>query len=325
MKRPGGVWGFYTGLAIGLIIVQMLFLWFEADGLQTDLVPIIVFNSFFTPFLPALIYHLDRQAMSAMVTLSPGLELDGSELRLWKYRLTNMPAIGTLLVGIGMTVFVITMENVSAVPIRYSALKQLPTFSVVFHIIDKSSAFLFGVVIYHTLRQLRLVSKLNSDYIRIDLLNLGPWRAFSNLTASTAVGLLVGVYTFLIINPDLLEDPLGYGFLLLMTFLAVMVFVWPLYGIHRRMRSAKEKELHAINLRFQALFLRFNDLLEKDDIPGVEQLTGPISSLEIQYKKIEAIPTWPWRPEAIRSVVTAIALPVLLMVIQLFVERVLRS
>jgi hypothetical protein len=69
--------------------------------------------------------------------------------------------------------------------------------------IDKSSAFLFGVFVYHTIQQLRLVNSINVNYIRINLFNLRPAQAFSKVTASTAVGLVAGVYGWLLINPEL--------------------------------------------------------------------------------------------------------------------------
>ena len=44
-----------------------------------------------------------------------------------------------------------------------------------------------------SIRQLRLVNVINSNYVRISLFHLGPLQAFSKLTASTAVGLVIGV------------------------------------------------------------------------------------------------------------------------------------
>ena len=48
-----------------------------------------------------------------------------------------------------------------------------------------------------------------------------------------------------------------------------------------------------------------------------------ITSLEFQYRRIRDIPTWPWRAETARLVLTAIAIPLVLMVLQYFVLQAL--
>ena len=220
-----------------------------------------------------------------------------------------------------MVVIAILIERLSIAPIRYAALEQLPIFAIVFYIIDKSSAFVFGAFIYHTIGQLRLVNTINLNYIRISLFNLGPFQAFSKLTASTAVGLVVGVYGWMLINPELLTDPIGFGFAGSITILAVAVFVWPLFGAHRLMEMEKARMLHDIDLHFEAVFSKFNQRLCDDDYSAIERLNGTISGLEIQHRRITAIPTWPWRPETARFAVAAIAIPLILTILQFLAEQ----
>ena len=110
---------------------------------------------------------------------------------------------------------------------------------------------------------------------------------------------------------------------MMFTILAVSVFVWPLWGVHRLMEMEKESLLHEIDLCFEAVFSKFNQLVQDGDYPAAARLDGTIASLEIQHKRVTAIPTWPWRPETARIALTAIALPLLLMIIQFFVQRAL--
>jgi len=236
-----------------------------------------------------------------------------------------MPSPLPLAVGLTMVVVVVLMERLSAAPIRYAALEQLRTFGVVFQVVDKSSAFLFGVFIYHTVRQLRLVNEIHSSHVRVNLFDRGPLLAFSTLTASTAVGLLVGVYGWILINPDLLTDPVIFGFIAITTILAVFVFAWPLYGVHRRMERAKERALQEIDARFAAIFSRLNEGIDADDYGAVERLNGAIASLDVQRDRISAIPTWPWRPETVRFVLAAIGLPLILEIVLFFVGQTLGS
>jgi hypothetical protein len=180
---------------------------------------------------------------------------------------------------------------------------------------------LFGAFFYHTIRQLRLVNTITSNYVRINLFYLGPVQAFSRLTATTAVGLVLGMYGWMLINPDLLADPVSVGFMGVFSILAVAVFIWPLLGAHRLIENEKQSALRELDLRFEAIFSRFNDAFGDDDHVATERLNGAIASLDIQHKRIAAIPTWPWRTETARWALTAIALPLILTILQFLVVQ----
>lgn len=322
-KLPIHAWIFFFLFGLVLIAVQILFLWLEGGLKNGEILPVIVFNGLFTPFLLGLIYYLDNQAVNALNSMRSVLDVTESELKLCQYRLSNMPSRASLIAGLTILVVTILMERLLLLPARYAALERLPVFAVVFQIVDKSSAFLFGVFIYHTIRQLRLVNTINSNNVRVNLFNLGPLLAFSRLTASTSIGLVIGVYGWMLINPDLLADPIIFGFVSLITILAVAVFVLPLFGVHRLMEIEKERMLNGLDLDFEAVFSEFNKALRDDDYSAVEKLNGTIASLEIQQNKIKSIPTWPWRPETAQFVFAAIALPLVLSILQFFIEQAL--
>lgn len=320
-KLPVSPWIFFSSFGFVLILIQMLILWLE-DGLQeVDLLPVIIFNGLFTPFLIGLINLLDHQAVAALNSMRSIIDTTESELKQYQYMLSNMPAGISLVAGLTMMVFTILLEQLWGTPIRYDALEQLPIFTVIFQIIDKSSAFMFGVFIYHTIRQLRLVNTINVNHIRINLFNLRPAQAFSKLTASTAVGLVAGVYGWLLINPELLANPVIFGFLMMITALALCVFILPLYGIHRLMEATKDRMLHEIDIRSETVFSKFNKGLRDDDSSAIDRLNGTIASLEIQYNRIKAIPTWPWKSETAQFALSAIVLPLVLAAIRFLVER----
>lgn len=313
---------FYLGIGTVLVLGQILFLWLDG-GLSAakELLPIIIFNGLLTPFVLTLIYHLDRQATTALNTMRPTLEMTEPEFDGFLFRLSNMPAGAALMAGLIMLIIVILMEQVSTLPVRYEALEQLPIFSIVFQVVDKSSAFLLGVFVYHTARQLRLVNAINSNYTRISLFNLGPLQAFSKLTASTAVGLVVGIYGWMLINPDLLADPVSLAFVGLFTAVALVVFIWPLWGVHRLIEMEKAKMLHELGLHFEAAFSEFNQGVRDGDQAAMDRLNPVMAGLEIQHRRIAAIPTWPWRSETARFSLAAIILPLILTILQLLIAQ----
>jgi len=320
-KLPIREWVFYVGIGLGLILIQMLVLWFDG-GLQIDaLLPVTIYNALAIPYTLALINMLDNQAMKALNSMRSTLAIDELEIDDLRYKLSTMRCRPTFFVGLSMVVFLVLTERFGTVPVRYAALEELLIFKIVFHLIDKSTAFVAGGFIYHTIVQLRLVNTIYSNHTRINLFHMKPLYAFSKLTASTAAGLLVMVYGWMIINPELLGNPFGLVMTVLFTIMAVAVFVWPLVGAHRLMETEKERMLHDIDLHFEALFAKFNQRFHDDDYSEIERLNGTISSLEIQHRKIKAIPTWPWTPGTAGSVLAAIALPLVLMIIQLLVEQ----
>jgi hypothetical protein len=318
---PIRAWVFYAGIGMGLVLLQVLFLWLDGGLQAVELYPVIIFNGVFTPYIPALVHYLDNQAVTSLRSMRPALDMTDPEFEQYQFKLSNMPSLSPLIAAFAVLVFVILMERLWIAPIRFAALEQLPLFAIVFHIVDKSSAFLFGPFIYHTIRQMRLVNTIHVNHVRISLFNLGPLQAFSRLTASTAVSLIVGVYGWMVINPELLTDPVSLGFIGVLTILAVVVFAWPLLGAHRLMENEKERMLYALDRDSEAVFSEFNRGLRQDDFSVVERLNGTIASLEIQRNRISAIPTWPWRPETARFALTTIALPLVLALLRFLAER----
>lgn len=314
-------WVFYVVLGIVLILVQILFLWLDNGMQYKELLPVIIFNAVGSAFVPAMIRFLDNQAVTALNSIKPVLDTSESEFNQYKYELSNMPPLQTLAAGLPLLVMLILSERQGIVPIRYAAFEHLPIFAVVYHAIDKITVYLYGPFIYHTFRQLRLVNDINSNHIRINLFNLKPLHSFSRLTASTAVGLVFGIYGWMLINPELMADPVSIGYTAMFTILAVTVFVWPLYGVHGLMVEAKERQLREIDLGFEAAFSKFNVGVRDDDYSAMERLNGTIASLEIQHNRIAAIPTWSWRPETARFAFSAIALPLVLAILRFLVEK----
>ena len=122
-KLPIREWVFYVGLGFVLILCQMLFLWLDG-GLQAEaLLPVIIFNGLATPFLLALIHLLDNQAVTALNSMIPTLEMTEPEFDKFQYKLSNMPYCATLIAGLTMVVIAILIEQLSIAPLRYAALE----------------------------------------------------------------------------------------------------------------------------------------------------------------------------------------------------------
>jgi hypothetical protein len=125
------------------------------------------------------------------------------------------------------------------------------------------------------------------------------------------------------INPELLGDPILFANVAIYSLIALIVFVWPLWGVHKIIDQEKQKVLHEIDLRFEALLVEFNKHVDDGDYVASEKFHGTITSLDIQRKRFNATPTWPWSSETARLVLTAVALPIMLMILQYFIFQAL--
>ena len=65
--------------------------------------------------------------------------------------------------------------------------------------------------------------------------------------------------------------------------------------------------------------------MESRDLTGVDQLNLAMASLVIEKDALDGIPTWPWQPETPRLLVTALALPLGLWILQYILQLVLGS
>ncbi|MGD2251791.1 MAG: hypothetical protein PVF70_02630 [Anaerolineales bacterium] len=320
-KLPLPPWLFYSLVGTALILLQMLFLWLDG-GLKTiSLLPVIAYNAMALPYAVAFVHLLDSQAIAALHSMIPALALDRGEYEDLEYRLSTMPPWRSFFVGLFLVCLLIITELGGVEPARYAALDTLPRFTVVYQVLDKLSAVAAGVLVYHTIRQLRLVNSIYARHARINLFDLRPIYAFSKLTATTAVGLLIPEYGWMLINPELMRNPLGLGGTLAFTILSVAVFALPLLGAHRLMEHKKQRMLHQLDLGFEAVFARFNKSFGDGDFAAVDRLNGTIASLETQYRRISSIPTWPWRHETARFVMSVIATPLILTIVQFLIGR----
>jgi hypothetical protein len=169
---------------------------------------------------------------------------------------------------------------------------------------------------------LRQVYRIYTRHTRISLFNMGPLYALSGVTALTAVGFIIPPYGFLALNPILL-DPITFAYMLPITGLALAAFIWPLLGVHRLLAAEKEQRLGEAAQRFQATIAELHQRIDEGALDKMDGLNKAMSSLQIERKTLDAIPTWPWEPETVRLLITALALPLGLWFAQYVLQRAL--
>jgi hypothetical protein len=317
-RLPGPPSLVYLGIGLLLLVVQAVALWMEEAYSIGTLPPLSLFFAAVMPFFLAQFRLLDDTASAALATLQPILEVGEEEYSELHYRLTVLPAWPTLLAGLAMLITSILLDVFWANPVHPDAISTALVYSVY-----KIVWWTFGTLAYHAVHQLRWINRILTVHTRINLFQMGPVYAFSKLAALTAAGLAIPTYGYFIGGSGALLDPIVLVQLLLILALAIVVFVWPLLGIHRLLGEEKERLLNECSLRFEAGILDLHRRMDEGKLEGMSELNSALASLEIEQNALNGISTWPWEPETVRLLITALALPLGLWIVQFVLERVL--
>jgi hypothetical protein len=180
-----------------------------------------------------------------------------------------------------------------------------------------------GAFAYHTLHQLRLVSRIYARHTRINLFSQIPLYAFSDLSARTTLGLLLALYAWYAILPDTFARTGNIISAIAASGIAGLIFVWPLLGIHRLLVDEKERLLAESARRLEMAITELQARFDSGQLDGMESLVKGMEGLEINHKAVSRISTWPWSPETPRGLVAALLFPLIVWLGQWLLQRFL--
>jgi hypothetical protein len=182
---------------------------------------------------------------------------------------------------------------------------------------------LLGGLIYHTARQLRLVSRVYSRVTRLDLFRLTPLYAFSGLTARTGIAWALALYLSVALFPDFLNSRLAASFFGVQVILVLASFALPLLGIHFRLVQEKSRALDDLGQRVTAAIHELERRTDAVDLPTMDALNKMVTGLAAGRALLDKVPTWPWTPGTPTAVLTTLLLPVGLYLVQRILEEVI--
>ncbi len=287
--------------------------WSEA-GSFTLIQPVLLWGI----FAPAAITYLNGAARDALAGYRPVLSESEDGYAALEYQFTVLPARSiwwlTLLSGafaiVGLYLF---REMVS----DYFPLWQLWITVLI-------APFVLGAL-YHTCRQLWLVSQMHRRLQGINLFHLQPVYAFSGLSMRVAlIWLLPVLMSYASVPQELMLSPSKLvGMTVLAAALIFTAFVVPLWGIHRYLVQEKGQYLASVNERLQHSLECLYNCVDDRNSPAAEQENKIIASLLLARNTIQDIPTWPWQPGTIRNLLGALTIPLGIWLMQRLLERFL--
>lgn len=315
-RLPGSPWVFYVVLGGAGYLAASALRWL--DGRQ----PIGAFDPMPPPFLLwvvgilALHHYLDDYARQALARFRPLLQVDQAEYERLEYELTVVPARYALIGALFWTGLAILI-----VALYYPVVRPyISTWEIAVSVL---SFLVGGTFLQHLRYQLNTVRSIYRQISQVDLYNLEPLFAFSNLTVRAAIGVTLLQYAIIVLLPGE-SRPALFLPVATLTVVAVAVFIWPLAGVHRMLVEEKSRQMAEVDLRLKAAVTALYGRVDGGELDQVDVVGRTITSLKVARDLIDSRPTWPWQPAAVRSLATAILLPIVLWLLQQLLRQLLR-
>ena len=268
----------------------------------------------------AAITYLDAVSLAAIREFRPLLKVDDEGLRQLEYEFTTMPSRPVIISGLLWSATYAVLSYVLGP--AWTELYSVGPLALTVGFVVGLFAFITGSTIYyHTIRQLRLVSQTVAKVSTFDLFRLDPVYAFSRLTAQTGVAWIFLLSTTLLFFPSQLNP---IPMILLSVFqigLALAAFVLPLWRVHKRLAAEKRSLQADISSRVESASRRLHRHLDEDDLTRIAEVKDAFAALAAEHAVVDKIPTWPWRAGTLGGILSALALPIVLLLIQLLLQR----
>lgn len=180
-----------------------------------------------------------------------------------------------------------------------------------------------GAFVVHLVHQLRGIATLIHRVPRLDVYRLEPVYAFSTTTALAAILLTLDNYGWYAAQPALLSDPFSLVMGGLSAILALVAFVWPLWGAHQLLVKEKRLALAQNGEAFKTLARIVHDHVASGELGDAAPIDDAMASLERERAALSRVPTWPWHTETLRSILAAVFLPLVIWLAQYALSRAL--
>lgn len=324
-RLPLPAWLFYLIVLFIALLIEHMIQWAEGSLVAGALSLALVAEAPFLIFAPAAQQYLNKTARQALREFRPALQIDDAQYAILEYELTVIPARAGFfagLVGLALAIFSLlsTPDAFGLSPTTSTATSIV----IILYIIIQAP--FYAVLVYHTLRQLRLVASIYAMVKDINLFRLFPVYAFSSLTARTGLAIVLLVYYTYFFFYSLnvrgsTPGMLGTISSVILLLVALACFVLPLTGMHRRLAQEKARLLGESSRRLESTLVALHERVDHGEYDKVDGMQKAVAALQAEHQIIDKISTWPWRTETLRTFLSTLTLPIILYLISRFLGR----
>lgn len=323
-RLPIPYWLTYFLLFILESVINHVWAWI--DGW----LPVFTFNKLLLVFplwqwgTLAAIAYLNITSEAILPSFRELLEIEDDSLEKLKYEFTTLPTRGLMLSGV-MWIFaylMLTYLTYDAFYVRYGLENSFKVFIFLEGLICYSTG---SVIYYHSIRQLWLVSGTVKTVKRFNLFHLGPVYAISRLTSRTGISWMFLLGLTLLLFPLDLAKGLTLIILGFQVVIALVAFILPLRFVYYHLVSEKRRLLAELNHQIETTMKRLHHSLDKDEVDEASQFANALMGLNSEREILMGISTWPWRTGTLTTFLSAIFLPIVLLLIQIVIQKWLGS
>jgi hypothetical protein len=323
-RLPGPAWLYYLAVALALAVFRTILAWIDGSYPVGTIFPLHILDQF-NILYPLFVLHLvDDHASSSLAASRSVLTVSDAGYDKLRYELTTMPARPALAWGFAGLLFGLIYLPLIVPPSQRQLLQLFtsPTAVVVDVALSALNWIFYAIFAYHTFRQLGMVSRIYTHHMDVNVFEIGPLYALSRVTAITSIALLFITYLYVTYWGNWqIQTPADIVIVLAFVLVAAAAFVWPLLGAHRLLQEEKERRKGEVARRMESITDELHRRVDARDLQQVENLKHALDGLIAERGVIDKMPTWPWHPDAVRAVVTALFLPIVLWLITRVLER----
>jgi hypothetical protein len=313
---PGHGWWVFPALALLLVAWSHGILWGTGRLPVGTFDPVVGWGAAYAPYTLAALAYLNRVALGALRSFWPAMGRPESERPAWAYAFTTSPAgSGLVIVGLGLVLATASFLTAPSAILPSDTTARAILF--VAYLPTLFSGYALVVVAgIHTLRQLRLVSRIHRQATAIDPWDRVSLYAFSRLTVQTGLAYILVGYFALTVNGSWQAGNVVSMLTIVATFtIGTAAFVVPLWGIHGRLVREKELLVRSADARLERLAAEMYGRVDAGEFDRTKVIADALDGVRGIRERIGRLPTWPWPPEVLRGFVSALFLPVLVYVV----------
>jgi hypothetical protein len=332
-RLPGPIWAAYVVFSVVALAVVAVEATLSSRGLFGQQ-PLYFAYAFFHVYLLAAYHFVSLRARSAWDAFRPATDFSDAEAENLRTQLSTTPARGAVVVYLtGVAVYLSLMASA---PAGFDLVGHQPAFVALRAVTEAFwMAPLSWMLVYLLFRQMRIVSHLHRSVLTVDLLKPRPLHALARLTASASLLLLVVQLGIVFVPlPNLSESVRVTLSAIIVPFIvfALAAFLLPLQGMHALLEGEKARRLDAVSDGIEATVATIHQVVdeEKDARDAesvrvmqlrVDALSKAQASLLAEREFTTKLSTWPWDTSTFRTVLSAVALPIVLFLVTRVLER----
>jgi hypothetical protein len=105
--------------------------------------------------------------------------------------------------------------------------------------------------------------------------------------------------------------------------LGVLVFILPLWGAHRQLDETKDRALEGNARSYKTAIDELHHAVSTKTLDKIDAWQTALSALDLERRHLDRLATWPWSPGALRNLLAALVLPILVWILQYGIQQLI--